>query len=89
MISRGGRRELIQLDVDGSGPLPAFPVTCVLTPEGQVRGQGARRGVRGGRSARCRCGRVMRPAQVFEWMSSGGQTVIFSSLGSSGFYSGT
>ncbi|XP_043205500.1 neurexin-4-like [Amphibalanus amphitrite] len=36
MISRGGRRELIQLDVDGSGPLAAFPVTCVLTPEGQV-----------------------------------------------------
>ena len=36
MVSRGGRRELVQLDVDGSGPLPAFPVTCLLTPEGQV-----------------------------------------------------
>ena len=36
MISRGGRRDLIHLDVDGSGPLPSFPVTCYLTPEGQV-----------------------------------------------------
>ncbi|XP_037077465.1 LOW QUALITY PROTEIN: neurexin-4-like [Pollicipes pollicipes] len=36
LISRSGRRELINVDVDGSGPLAAFPVTCVKTPEGQV-----------------------------------------------------
>ena len=36
MHERGSRRALVSVDVDGSGPLAAFPVTCVLTPEGQV-----------------------------------------------------
>ena len=36
MISRTNRRQLVYIDVDGSGPLDAFPVTCLLTPEGLV-----------------------------------------------------
>ncbi|XP_037092008.1 neurexin-4-like [Pollicipes pollicipes] len=36
LISRSERRSRVKIDVDGSGPLPAFPVTCVRTPEGQM-----------------------------------------------------
>ncbi|XP_043229455.1 neurexin-4-like [Amphibalanus amphitrite] len=36
MHNRGSRRARVAIDVDGSGPLAAFPVSCVLTPEGQV-----------------------------------------------------
>ena len=37
MNHRGSRRAIeVKIDVDGSGPLDAFPVTCVLTPEGEV-----------------------------------------------------
>ena len=36
MNQRVSRSELVTIDVDGSGPLAAFPVTCVVTPEGQV-----------------------------------------------------
>ena len=36
MHDRNSRRARVTIDVDGSGPLAAFPVTCFLTPEGQV-----------------------------------------------------